>query len=63
MKFDMSIFLKSVEIQILLKLTKLTSTLHEDQNTFWIISHSVLPRMKNVSDKRCRENQKHTGHK
>ena len=35
----------------------MAGTLHEDQCTFFIISCSVLRRMKNVSDKRCRENQ------
>jgi len=32
-------------------------TLHEDLCTFLIISHSVLLRMRNVSDKSLRENQ------
>jgi len=32
-------------------------TLHEDQYTYLIISRSVLLRMKNVSDERCRENR------
>ena len=32
-------------------------TLHEDHNTFFIISRSVLLRMKNVSEKLCRKNQ------
>jgi len=32
-------------------------TLHENQYTFFIISHSFILRMRNVSDKRCRENQ------
>jgi len=31
--------------------------LHEDQHTFLIISCSLLLRMKNVSDKSCKENQ------
>jgi len=35
-------------------------SLHEDRYTFLIISRSVLLRMKNVSDKSCRENQKTT---
>jgi hypothetical protein len=35
----------------------MTCTLHEDQYTFLIISRSVLLRMRNVSDKSCRENQ------
>jgi len=32
-------------------------TLREDQYTFVIISHSFLLRMRNVSDKNCRENK------
>jgi len=32
-------------------------TLHEDQYTCLVISHSFLSRMRNVSDKTCRENQ------
>ena len=49
---------KTVEnIRISLKLDKNKGSLHEDQNTFFIISHSVLLRMKNISDKSCRENQ------
>jgi len=32
-------------------------TLHEDLYTFMIISHSILLRMRNVSDKRLRESQ------
>jgi glycine cleavage system regulatory protein len=31
--------------------------LHEDQYTFFIISQSILFRMRNVSDKGCREYQ------
>jgi hypothetical protein len=31
--------------------------LHEDQYTLLIISHSVLLRMRNVSEKNCIENQ------
>jgi len=34
-----------------------SGTLHEDQYTFLIISRSVIPRMRNVSDKICREDQ------
>ena len=37
--------------------TVITGTLHEDQNTFFIISLSVLLRMRNVSVKSCTENQ------
>jgi hypothetical protein len=32
-------------------------TLHEYQYTFVIITHSVILRMRNDSDKSCRENQ------
>jgi hypothetical protein len=32
-------------------------TLYEDQYTFLITSRSVLQRMKNISDKICRENR------
>jgi len=35
----------------------MTGTLHADRYTFLIISRSVLPRMRNVSDKSCTENQ------
>jgi hypothetical protein len=33
-------------------------TLHEDQYLFFIISHSVLLRIENISDNICRENKK-----
>jgi len=33
------------------------SILHEDKYTFIVISHLVLPRMRNVSDKISRGNQ------
>ena len=33
------------------------ATLHEDKCSFLIICHSVLLRMRNISDRRCRENQ------
>jgi len=35
----------------------MTGSLHEDQNTFMIISHSFLLRMRNVADSSWRENQ------
>jgi hypothetical protein len=38
-------------------LTSMTGTLREDLRTFMTISRSVLLRMRNVSDKSCRENQ------
>jgi hypothetical protein len=55
-KFD--IFRKSVEkIQVSLKSDNNNGTLHEDLCTFMIVSRSILLRMKNISDKSCRENQ------
>ena len=52
------IFRKSVEkIQVSLKSDKNKGTLHEDQYTFFIISCSFRIRMRNVSDRSCRENQ------
>jgi hypothetical protein len=38
-------------------MTKITGTLHEDLCTFMLIIRSVLLRMSNVLDKRCRGNQ------
>jgi len=38
-------------------MTRITGTSYEDQYTFFIISCSVLLRMRNISDKSCRENQ------
>jgi len=37
-------------------LKRITDTLYEDRYTFLIISRSVFLRMRNVSDKSCREN-------
>jgi len=36
---------------------RITGTLHEDQYTFLITSHSVLLRMRSILNKRCTENQ------
>jgi hypothetical protein len=38
-------------------MTTITGTLHEDPRTFIIISRWIFPRMRNISDKSCRENQ------
>jgi len=38
-------------------MTRTEGTLHEYQHIFTIISRSFLLRMRNVSDKICRENQ------
>ena len=40
-------------------LTTITGTLHADRYTFLIISRSILLRMRNVSDKSCREIKTH----
>jgi len=61
MKFDiLTIFRKSVEkIQVSLKSDKKTGLLYVKTNIYiFIISRSFLLRMKNISDKDCRENQK-----
>jgi len=40
------------------KLRKINGTLQEDQHTFFFyLSRSILLRMRNVSDRNCRENQ------
>jgi hypothetical protein len=59
MKFDISILFENLlrEIKFEYNLTRITGTVHEDQFMFMIISHSVLLRMRNFSDKICRENQ------
>jgi len=52
------IFRKSVEIiHVSLKSDKKTGTLHENLCTLTIIPLSFGPRMRNVSDGSCRENQ------
>ena len=51
-------FRKSVDrIQGNWNLTRITGTLHEDPCTCVLISHWFILRMRNVSDKSCRENQ------
>jgi len=47
----------STHFKIIYNLTRIRGTLHEDQNTFLIKSRCILLRMRNVSDKSCRENQ------
>jgi hypothetical protein len=39
-------------------MSRITRTVHESPYKFMIISRSFLPRMKNVSDKSCRENRR-----
>jgi hypothetical protein len=55
----LNIFGKSVEkIQVSLKSDKNNGTLHEGLCTFVIICRWILLRIRNVSDKSCRENRK-----
>jgi len=54
----LSIFRTSAEkIKFRENLTRITGTLHEELCTFMIISRRILLRMRNVSDKSCRENR------
>ena len=54
----LSFFRESVEkIQVSLNTTRITGTLIEDVLIFITISRSILLRMRNVSNKSCRENQ------
>jgi hypothetical protein len=60
MKFGIWVFFESLspKFKSHYNLTTMTGTLHAaDRYTFLIISRSVLLRMRNVSDKSCRENQ------
>jgi hypothetical protein len=57
-KSDIRVQKKSVQkFKFLQYWTRMTGTLHADRYTFLIISRSVLLRMRNVSDKSCRESQ------
>jgi hypothetical protein len=52
-------YLNTVEkVQISLKSDKNNGTLHKDQYTFFVISCSVLLRIRNILGKICKENQK-----
>jgi hypothetical protein len=53
-----SVFLKlSIKFKLHHNLTIISGTVRADQYTLFIISLSFLLRMRNVSDKSCRENQ------
>jgi len=58
MKFDIGVFFEILPrpFKFHENLTRITGTLHGNQYAFLIISPSVLIRMRNVSDKRCRGN-------
>ena len=59
MKFNILLFFENLsrKFKFHYNLTTITGTLHEHRYTFLIISRSVLLRMRNISDKSCRENQ------
>jgi len=59
MKIDTWVFSEKLSRKFTFNLNqiRMTGTLHEDQHTLFIMSCSVLLRMRNVSDKRCRGNQ------
>ena len=59
MKFDICLFFKTLSRQFKFhsNLTRITGTVHEDLYTFLIKFRSILHRVKNVSDKCCREHQ------
>jgi len=58
-KFDISGFFKNLlrKFKCRYNQTKRKGTLHEYKSTFFIISRSVLFKMRHVSEKPCRENQ------
>ena len=60
MKIEICIFFETLlrKFKFHWNLTRITGTLHEDQYTFLIIYCSVLLRIKNVSDRICRENKR-----
>lgn len=55
MKFDGPLVFKNYEENSSVIKIWITHSLHEDQYTFFITSHTVL-RMRNISDKSCRVN-------
>ena len=59
MKFDICMLMDNLsrKTEFRWNITRVEGTLHEDQCTFLTISHPVLLRMKNVSDRLCRENE------
>ena len=60
MKFIMWVFFENLsrKCKVYLNLTRIAVILYEDQYTFFILSCSGLLRMRNVSDKSCRGNEK-----
>jgi hypothetical protein len=58
-KFDIWIFFENVwrKFKFRYSMTRIRGTLYEYVCTFMIVSRWILRRMRNVSDKNCRENQ------
>ena len=54
MKFDICVFFEilSSKFKFHKNLTRVTGTVHENPSTFLIISHSVLIRVENISEKK-----------
>ena len=57
MKFNHCVFFFNFKFHVYV--AGITGTLHDEQYLFLITSRSFLLRMKNVSDRSCRENQTH----
>ena len=59
MKFDVCVFFEDLsrKSKFHYNVTRIRVILHEKQYTFFIKSRSVLPKMRHVSDKVCRENK------
>jgi hypothetical protein len=59
MKFDIYVFFENLlrKFKFHQNMTRITGALHEGLCAFMIISDWILPRMRNISDKSCKENQ------
>jgi hypothetical protein len=59
MEFDIWAFFENLsrKLKFHLNLMRITGNIHKVHNIFFIISRSVLLIMRNISNKRCRENQ------
>jgi hypothetical protein len=58
MEFGMFVFFENLLriFKFYLNMTRIAGPVHADIFTFVIISHCILLRMRNVSDRICREN-------
>jgi len=50
-------FVEKIQVFFFLNLPRIMGSLHEDLCTFIITSHTILLRMRNFSDRSCREKQ------